>query len=147
MVFDTNGARFTNNVRLNGASIDVRTIGGYIILCPAPIAAGSGSSRSPSHWPRSPTPLPPTSAPSRRLQHRPSPSQASSRHMREPRLMARAKAIETAENGEQEATLNRECFSIGGLAGGGALDHDTAIARLVEAAFTACRPMQSRGET
>jgi hypothetical protein len=43
-------------------------------------------------------------------------------------------AIVSALNGAQEATLHRECFSIGGLVAGGALEHGEALARLVDAA-------------
>ena len=44
-------------------------------------------------------------------------------------------AIEAAPNGAQEATLNKECFGIGGLISAGELEVETAIAALTEAAL------------
>jgi hypothetical protein len=44
------------------------------------------------------------------------------------------KAIVGAPNGAQDTTLHRECYAIGGLIAGGALDHGKAYARLCEAA-------------
>jgi hypothetical protein len=43
-------------------------------------------------------------------------------------------AIVTAPNGAQSTTLHRECYVIGGLIAGGALDYAQAYARLCEAA-------------
>ena len=43
-------------------------------------------------------------------------------------------AIVRAPNGAQNTTLHRECYAIGGLIAGGALDHGKAYARLCEAA-------------
>jgi hypothetical protein len=44
------------------------------------------------------------------------------------------KAIAGAPNGAQDTTLHRECYTIGGLIAGGALDYGQAYARLCEAA-------------
>jgi hypothetical protein len=43
-------------------------------------------------------------------------------------------AITGAPCGDQESTLNRECFSIGQLVGAGVIDHASAISRLMSAA-------------
>jgi hypothetical protein len=135
MVCDANGANYKNGVRINGAAIDVRTVGGYIIL-PRP-----GSRRE---WIMPPTtalaPVPdfiperPSSRPP------PPPPGAEESFSGKTSAYARAaldkacKAIATAENGEQESTLNKECFSIGGLVGA-QLDKETAITRLTAAAL------------
>jgi hypothetical protein len=49
-------------------------------------------------------------------------------------LRRACRAIETAENGSQEHTLNGECFSIGTLVGAGELDYETALEALTRAA-------------
>ena len=46
-----------------------------------------------------------------------------------------SRAIETAENGAQEHTLNRECFSIGTLVGAGEIDELTALEALTAASY------------
>ena len=134
MVCAANGVAYKNGVRINGAAIDVRTAGGYIIV-PRP-----GSGREWVTTPTGPIAPVPDFVPKRRRDPSPPPPAAAALSGKttpyaQAALDSACKAIGTARNGEQEATLNRECFSIGGLIGVGILDKEAAISRLAEAAF------------
>jgi hypothetical protein len=64
-------------------------------------------------------------------------------------LAAACAAITCAPCGDQESTLNRECFSIGQLVGAGVIDQSSAISRLMSAAsampsYDARRPWTHR---
>jgi hypothetical protein len=132
LVFSAGGAPYRNGVRLNGSAIDLRTAGGYIVLP----AAGNGRV-----W------LKPLAAPLAQVPRWVAPAPTAKTHLRggahpfpgetpyaRAALERASKAIEHARNGEQEATLNRECFSIGTLVGAGKLDCEIAVAALARAA-------------
>jgi AAA domain len=120
-------------VRVNGSAIDLRTAGGYIVL---PTAGNGRSWIKPLATPlaRVPKWVPPAAAtrPHAAQEVRPFAGEATAYAQAALRLAC--DAIAAAPNGKQEATLNKECFSIGGLAGAGELDAETAIAALTAAA-------------
>jgi hypothetical protein len=65
-------------------------------------------------------------------------------------LASACAAITCAPCGDQESTLNKECFSIGQLVGAGVIDHASAISRLMGAAqcmpsYDPHRPWTTRG--
>jgi hypothetical protein len=131
LIFSANGAAHRNGVRVNGHAVDLRTEGGYIVL---PGAKDGRRWLKPLTTPLKPVPA--WIAPKR---HRTLPQVAphafggATPYGR--KALDRAyEAIRSAPNGAQEPTLNRECFSIGGLIAGDQLDHDPAVARLIEAA-------------
>jgi Bifunctional DNA primase/polymerase, N-terminal/Family of unknown function (DUF5906) len=131
LLFRANGGTYRNGVRINGSAIDLRTAGGYVVL------PGPGNGRT---W------LKPLSTPVAQAPAWIHPAPAAETPLQAPRpftgetayartaLERACLAIEEAPNGEQEATLNKECFSIGGLVGGGELELETAIAALWAAA-------------
>jgi Bifunctional DNA primase/polymerase, N-terminal/Family of unknown function (DUF5906) len=130
LVYEANGATYRNNVRLNGSAIDLRTIGGYIVL-PAP-----GNGRA---WLKPPT-APLAQAPKWIAPAPAAKPSAAARPFAGETAYARAaleracQAIEEAPKGAQEDTLNRECYSIGGLVAAGELDAEIAIVALTAAA-------------
>ena len=126
-----------NSAGLLGPGLDVRGIGGYVIV-PSP---GSGYEWDPV------CNLDTTGlAPAPEWLWPPRPSRAGSakpiRPVRglspyaEKALEAACHAIVNATAGEQERTLNAECFSIGTLAGAGAIPADIALQTLLRAAST-----------
>jgi hypothetical protein len=134
MLCAANGAAYKNGVCINGAAIDVRTLGGYIIL-PRPdsgrewiTATTISLAPVPDFIPERPSSPPPPPGAEEPFSGKTSPYARAA-------LDKACEAIATAENGEQEQTLNRECFSIGGLVGAGMLDKEAAIARLAAAAL------------
>jgi hypothetical protein len=132
LVYEANGALYRNGVRLNGSAIDLRTAGGYIVL-PGP--RNGRAWLKPLTEPLAPVPIwvAPAPAAGTRPQSATRPFAAETAYARVA-LKRACLAIEEAPDGEQEATLNKECFSIGGLIGGGELDYETAIAALFAAA-------------
>ena len=132
LVYSANGSACRNGVRVNGSAIDIRTGGGYIVL-PGP--------RNGRAW------LKPLSTPLATISKWIQPPQAkvppetTSRASSSVSAYGRAalgrasRAIETAENGAQEHTLNRECFSIGTLVGAGEIDELTALEALTAASY------------
>ena len=132
LVYEANGATYRNNVKLDGSAIDLRTDGGYVVL------PGPGNGRM---W------LKPLSTPIAQAPKWIAPVPAA--ETRQPvaarpftgetpyaaaALERACAAIKTAPNCAQESTLNTECYSIGGLVGGGDLEIETAIAALTAAA-------------
>jgi Bifunctional DNA primase/polymerase, N-terminal len=119
---------------LIGPGLDVRGEGGYVIL-PSP---GSGYSWDPIHnfdsvapapapnwlWPVKPS-IPVPATPLR-------PVKGLDRYG-ESAINAACDAIFPAAAGEQERTLNAECFSIGTLAGAGAVPAELALSALLRA--------------
>jgi hypothetical protein len=125
-------ASYRNNVRLNGAAIDLRTAGGYIVL-PGP--------KNGRRWlkelapPLAPAPAWIDPAPATRAaKASPKPFCGVSSPYARAALEYATTAIKTAPSGSQEATLDKECYSIGGLVGGGDLEIETAVAALTAAA-------------
>jgi AAA domain/Bifunctional DNA primase/polymerase, N-terminal len=132
LVFAADGAEYRNGVRINGSAIDLRTLGGYVVL------PGPNNGRAwlkPLSTPIAPAPkwIAPTASAKARPQGEPRPFTGETPDARAA-LDRACKAIKEAPVGEQETTLNRECFSIGGFVGAGVLDAETAIAALTAAA-------------
>ena len=132
LVYAANGSTYRNNVRPNGLGLDLRTHGGYIAL------PGPGNGRTwlrPLTTPLAHVPAWVAPAPAARARQ-----QGAQRPFAGETPFARAAleraclAIEEAPNGAQEATLNKECFSIGGLIGAGELEIEVAVAALTAAA-------------
>jgi hypothetical protein len=122
---------------LIGPGLDVRGVGGYVIL-PSP---GSGYFWDPIHdldtplatapdwlWPPKPSRPIVTGGP------RPLRSVDGLDRYGEAAIEAACNAIAGAAPGQQERTLNAECFSIGTLAGAGAVPADIALRALLRAA-------------
>jgi Bifunctional DNA primase/polymerase, N-terminal len=123
------------SVGLIGPGLDVRGDGGYVILP----SEGSGYSWDPLYNFNTVQPVP---APDWLWPPRPSrpasatpiePVEGLSRYA-EAAIDAAFMAIRRAPNGEQECTLNAECFSIGTLAGAGAVPKGIALRALLRAA-------------
>ncbi len=132
LVYSTNGATYRNAVKANGSSIDLRTLGGYVVLPAGSNGGDCGESLDTplAHVPGWVAPAPKVEAP----------PQGDARAIQGETAYARSAleraclAIEEAPNGQQEATLNKQCFSIGGLVGAGELDCETAVKALFAAA-------------
>ena len=109
--------------------IDVRAEGGYIVWWPVqgfsvvdhPLADWPDWLRPPDPEPIQFTPRTPTGP-------------VSGSRYGAVALDRACAAISGAANGEQEATLNRQAFSIGSLVGAGVLDRATALNRIKDAA-------------
>ena len=131
LVFDAGGQTYKNGVKLNGAAIDTRSLGGYIVL---PCANNGRAWTKPLATPLAAAPV--WLHPRRRSNSvTPSRPFAGETTVYAKTALERAcAAIRSAPNGEQEATLNRESYSIGGLVGGGDLALETATAALLAAA-------------
>jgi hypothetical protein len=132
--FDAGNRELRNSAGLIGPGLDVRGDGGYIIV-PSP---GSGYEWDPIHG--IDTPLAPAPAwlwpatPSRLIStERIKPVAGLSRYA-EAAINAACNAIRRAGPGEQEGTLNAESFSIGTLAGAGAIPAELALRALLHAA-------------
>jgi hypothetical protein len=134
------GTDFRNTCGARGAGIgpglDWRGDGGYVIA-PAP---GTGYSWDPicNFRTTKPVPVPAGLMPKKIEEHRtPSPAVKPavglSRYA-DAALDAACKAIASAPAGQQETTLNAECYSIGTLAGARAIPQDFARASLLWAA-------------
>jgi len=132
--FDAGDRELRNSAGLIGAGLDVRGDGGYVIV-PSP---GSGYSWDPllnfdtvamapapewlwPHRPARPTmPLPPAAV-------------AGLSRYGEAAIESACNAIARAPGGEQEKTLNAECFAIGTAAAAGLLPADIALRALLRA--------------
>jgi hypothetical protein len=131
LVCDARGGTYKNAARVNGSAIDLRTLGGYIVL------PRSGNGRTwlrPLSTPLAPAPgwvpqKPPDAPPG---EAKPFTGKASAEAL--DALKRACAAIETAVNGSQEATLNSHAFHIGRRIGAGQLDAGAAIATLEAAA-------------
>jgi hypothetical protein len=135
--FDTGERELRNSAGLIGPGLDVRGDGGYVILP----SEGSGYAWDPLYnfrsvsligapewlWPPKPS-LPPFSGPI-------VPVVGLNRYG-EAAINAACNAIFTAPAGQQERTMNAECFSIGTLAGAGAVPEGIALRALLHAAAT-----------
>jgi hypothetical protein len=123
-----------NSAGLIGPGLDVRAEGGYVIV-PSP---GSGYEWDPVYGPD----IPLAAAPqwlrppklSRPVPTRPIRPVNGLDNYGEAAIEAACNAIARAGPGEQERTLNAECFSIGRLAGAGAIPADIALRALLRAA-------------
>ena len=127
LIFDAAGVKYKNGVRINGASIDTRTAGGYIIL-PRP---GNGRRwLKPLTTPlaRVPSWVPQAISIGREI----IPSGKSTPYGRRA-LKSACNAIVSAPCGGQERTLVAQCYAIGGLVGG-QLDFGLAVHWLTIAA-------------
>jgi Bifunctional DNA primase/polymerase, N-terminal len=131
LVFDAKGAPYRNGVRVNGSAIDLRTIGGYIVL---PRVGNGRSWLKPLSTTLAPAPawvpVKPPDAPAGEA--KPFTGKASPDAL--DALKRACAAIEAAVNGAQETTLNNHCFHIGRRIGAGQLDAGAAIAALNDAA-------------
>jgi hypothetical protein len=133
--FDAGARELRNSAGLIGPGLDIRGDGGYAIQ-PTP---GSGYSWDPLYnfdtvtmapapewlWPHKPS----------RPAHPIQPVIGLDRYG-ESAIIAACNAIAGAPGGQQESTLNAECFSIGTLAGAGAIPADIALRALLRAAET-----------
>jgi hypothetical protein len=135
--YATGGRRYVNR-RVAGASIDIKTEGGYVVLPsegngrewlkplldatlpPAPAWLDGALWREPIRSPAEAPDLPPT--------------EYDRDFAREALARARAR-IAFAPCGEQDTTRHRECFFIGLLVGRGVLDREEALAALTRAAL------------
>jgi hypothetical protein len=133
--FDPGGRELRCSAGMLGPGLDVRGDGGYVIL-PSP---GSGYIWDPIYG--HDTPLAP--APDWLWPPKTSRSIATGRPLRsvdgldrygEAAIEAACNAITAAPPGQQERTLNAECFSLGTLAGAGAIPADIALRALLRAA-------------
>jgi phage gp37-like protein len=133
LVFSANGRRYKNGTRIGGMAIDLRTVGGYVVL------PGSNNGREwlkPLGGSRARLPAWLRSAEARVadgefVEARPFSGNAP--HALQA-LDEACGAIARARNGEQEETLNRKCYRIGGLVAAGILSEELAEERLSEAA-------------
>ena len=137
--FDAGPRELRNSCSKIGPGLDVRGDGGYVIL-PSPHSGyvwdplynfeTVAPARAPDWlWPPRPS-RPPCAGPI-------APT-AGLRRYGEAAITAACNAIVRAPNTEQEVTLNTECFSIGTLAGAGAVPADMALRALLRA--TAAMP-------
>jgi putative DNA primase/helicase len=134
--FDPCGRRIDSSAGKIGKGLDVRGEGGYVCL-PSP---GSGYTWDP-HKNFKTTPL--TPAPEWLMPSEPRLSPWPIRHPSRPcelspyaadAINSAVRNIYNAGPGHQYTTLNRECFGIGGLVGGGHAPEAVAIAALLHAA-------------
>ena len=126
VLFQHPGSEVRNSTGKIGRFLDVRGDGGSLILPPGP-----GRYWDPHLGPNTPlAPMPEWMLP--RVDPQPAPTAAPRRTetlscYAEAALDSAAKHIMSAPLGEQEVTLNRECFAIGQLAGGGVIAPSTAL--------------------
>ncbi|HZZ61496.1 MAG TPA: bifunctional DNA primase/polymerase [Roseiarcus sp.] len=136
-VFGANGHKYANTVRVDGCAIDLRTEGGYIVL---PGATNGRRWLKPLDGPRANAPDWVPTAGNRRAKAAPAPSPngANGAGGDDPDALAfleeACTAIGAASNGDQEKTLHRKCYAVGGLVGAKRLRQETALARLWDAA-------------
>lgn len=132
--FDAGDRELRCSTRLIGPGLDVRGDGGYVIV-PSP---GSGYSFDPIYGPDTPLALAPDwlwpVKPSRPSMTEPLKPVVGLNRYGEAAIEAACDAIVGAGPGQQERTLNTECFSIGTLAGAGAIPADIALNALLRAA-------------
>jgi hypothetical protein len=132
--FDAGDRELRNSAGLIGPGLDVRGDGGYVIVP----SDGSGYEWDPIHGidtPLAPAPTwlwPPKL--SRPITTEPIKPVAGLNRYAEAAINAACNAIRRAGPGEQERTLNAESFSIGTLAGTGALPAGLALQALLHAA-------------
>jgi hypothetical protein len=134
LFYRTDGRLYKNWARfLPGASIDTRTIGGYVVL-PSP---GNGR-----EWLK-PLSMPMASAPDWVPVARPDepgkkPGEARPYAGETPygfaMVAAALRDIPATEEGTQEPTLHRWCFTLGGLVAGGMLEYEPTLQMLIAAA-------------
>ena len=138
LIFKANGHKFGNSVRVDGCAIDLRTEGGYIVL---PGADNGRRWLKPLDTPLADAPEWLSTAGKRRAKAAApvgSSKGPNGAGADDPVALAfldeACSAIAAAPNGEQEATLHRKCFAVGGLVGAGRLREERARARLIDAA-------------
>jgi len=132
--FDAGDRELKCSAGLLGPGLDVRGDGGYIIV-PSP---GSGYSWDPI-WNFDTVGLAPApewlwpARPSRPISTEPIKAVSGLSRYGEAAIEGACNAIARAGPGEQEKTLNAECFSIGTLCGAGAIPADIALRALLRA--------------
>ena len=125
--------------------VDVRGDGGYIIAPPSRSPKGSYS------WLRSPVEVTPPPIPAWLLEElsppKPGPVYDAASPLAEADMPEIEREVEAAltrlreaKSGSRNDTLNRSAFIIGKMVGAGAIGHETAIGRLMEAAMAAGLP-------
>jgi hypothetical protein len=134
--FDAGDRELRNSAGLIGPGLDIRGDGGYVIV-PSP---SSGYAWDPIYGvdtPLAPAPdwlWPPK--PSRPIPTEPIRPVVGLDRYGEAAIEAACNAIARAGPGQQERTLNCECFSIGTLASAGAVPSDISLRALLQAAGT-----------
>jgi hypothetical protein len=133
LFFDAAGKTYGNKIVIGGTGIDVRTLGGYVVL-PAP--------NNGREWIRrlSTTPMLPAPAwlacavkqPPRKLAA--AASIPSNRSFAFQALRRACAIIIAAERGSRDETRHRQCFAIGALISAGVLDYEIALGALCAAA-------------
>jgi hypothetical protein len=142
-IYAAGGRRYKTNVRLPGSAIDIKTLGGYIVV-PDVYSDGTSNGRE---WLRAPWEAPLLPAPAwlnavlKREEETRSPAERLDLPLSEcDRQDARAELgracvrIVRAECGRQDITRNAQCFFIGQLVEAGALSFDEAYSALLAAA-------------
>ena len=132
--FNANGHEYRNGTRVEGCC-DLRTQGGYVVL-PGAENGREWLKSLDGPWAPAPEWLP-HGKERKAFEHAPN-GAASGNIGDDPAALAfldeACTAIRDAKRGEQEATLHKKCFAVGGLVGAGRLRDQTALARLIEAA-------------
>lgn len=132
--FDTGGRELRNSAGLIGPGLDVRGDGGYVIVP----SSGSGYEWDPIYGPDMPLAPAPEwlwpVKPSRLPMADPLRPVIGLNRYGEAAIEAACDAIARAGPGQQERTLNSESFSLGALAGAGAIPADIALGALLRAA-------------
>jgi hypothetical protein len=131
LIFDTGGEKF-KNIRIPGTGIDLKTLGGYVVLPGANNgrkwlkSLSSPMAMVPAWVPRAPVFEPHEAGEASEFKGETPYSTAA--------LRRAVQAIKTAPCGSQEGTLNKEVFCIGTLVGAGQLDVETTLQALIAAA-------------
>lgn len=141
LLFSSEGHNVHNSVNRVGPGIDVRADGGYVIAPPSLHASGHRYSWTcDGKLPPLPTWLarlvdPPQAT--RELSREPIPISVAIDRWAEAALRGEIERVRTAPEGVRNHTLNRAAFSLGQIAGAGALDADVVESHLSNAARSA----------
>jgi hypothetical protein len=129
LFFDADDRTYSNRVTIGGTAVDLRTIGGYVVLP----AAGNGREwvRRLSNTPMAPAPDWLACAVKRPPCQRQRPAFGPAHSTIAFGMLRRAGAlIIAARRGERDDTRHRQCFLIGALIKDGALDYEVAYRAL-----------------
>jgi hypothetical protein len=146
------GGRSFKNIRIKGTAIDIKTVGGFIVVPDVIDGIGNGREwlpgRAPWEMPLAPAPAWMDEALRRETIRSPAavpapdgPPSDEERGQARAMLKRACDRIREASCGERDTTRHRECFTVGGLVGRGDLDEAEAF----EALLAAAREMQARG--